>query len=88
MINPLFLDELREEYQHIKDDVDRQHRLLAVGSISHKEVDHIHEKAIKRCNKLLERMSKMKFFDPLVVAATSLSSLIKCFGCLKWMFSN
>ena len=64
VINPLFLDELREEYQHIKDDVDRQHRLLAVGSVSRKEVDNTHEKAIKRCNKLLERMSKMRFFDP------------------------
>lgn len=64
VINPLFLDDLRAEYQKLQDDFTQQKRLMEVGMLNlsqfHKEVKPIHS----ACKKLLARMAKMKFFDP------------------------
>lgn len=64
VINPLFLDDLRAEYQKLQDGFAQQKRLMEVGMLNlsqfHKEVKPIHS----ACKKLLARMAKMKFFDP------------------------
>lgn len=64
VINPLFLDELRTEYQKQLLMFQEQKRLLDVGELNSakflSEVTPIH----KSCQKLLVRISKMKFFDP------------------------
>lgn len=64
VINPLFLDELRGEYQNLYDKFEQTKRLKSVGMLNdnqfYKEVKPIH----KACSLLLGRMSKMKFFDP------------------------
>ncbi len=64
VINPLFLDELRAEYQHIKDGAEREKRMLDIGSSTAGQLRDAHKQAIKSCKKLLMRMSKMRFFDP------------------------
>lgn len=64
VINPLFLDELRSEYQRIKDSADRGKRLFDIGSSTAGQMRDVHKQAIKSCNKLLTRMSNMRFFDP------------------------
>lgn len=64
VINPLFLDELREEYNKIKEDFDRISRLHDVDMYSSKAYYDECKPIYKRCKKLLARMSKMKFFDP------------------------
>lgn len=64
VINPLFLDDLRAEYQKLQDAFAQQKRLMEVSMLNlsqfHKEVKPIHG----ACKKLLARMAKMKFFDP------------------------
>lgn len=64
VINPLFLDDLRAEYQKLQDGFAQQKRLMEVGMLNlcqfHKEVKPIHN----ACKKLLARMARMKFFDP------------------------
>lgn len=64
VINPLFLDELRGEYRKMQTAFEQNKRMLDVGMFSerqfYKEMTPIH----KNCQKLLLRMSKMKFFDP------------------------
>ncbi len=64
VINPLFLDELCGEFQKMQTAFEQNKRMLDVGMFSerqfYKEMTPIH----KNCQKLLLRMSKMKFFDP------------------------
>ena len=64
VINPLFLDELREEYQKQQSLFDEKKRMRDVGMLSDStflsETKPIH----KSCSKLLARISRMKFFDP------------------------
>ncbi len=64
VINPLFLDELRGEYQKQLDAYNQAKRLHDIGMLNvgqfQKEIKPIY----KNCEKLLMRMSKMKFFDP------------------------
>lgn len=64
VINPLFLDELRAEYQRIKDGADREKRMFDIGSSTANQLRDAHKQVIKSCKKLLMRMSKMRFFDP------------------------
>jgi len=64
VINPLFLDELRSEYQRIKNSADREKRLFDIGSSTAGQLRDSRKQAIKSCKKLLMRMSKIKFFDP------------------------
>lgn len=64
VINPLFLDELRAEYNRLLELLKQNKQLLDVGGLT--ETQYLKEcKPLERgCNALLLRMSKMKFFDP------------------------
>lgn len=64
VINPLFLDELRGEYNVLSEQLKQKKQMHDVGALS--EAQYLKEcKPIeKSCNQLLLRMSKMKFFDP------------------------
>lgn len=64
VINPLFLDELREEYKKQQTVFDEKKRLQEVGVLPVKAFYKELEPIVKANNKLLARMSKMKFFDP------------------------
>jgi type I restriction-modification system DNA methylase subunit len=64
VINPLFLDELREEYQKQQTFFDEKKRLLEVGMLSSKAFYDEVRPILKANTKLMLRMSKMKFFDP------------------------
>ncbi len=64
VINPLFLDELRAEYEKIANFIKQKKQMLDLGVIT----SPVYIKECKtyenQCRKLLLRMSKMKFFDP------------------------
>lgn len=64
VINPLFLDELREEYQKQLSLFEEKKRMRDVGMLTEKAfLEEV--KTVKNANeKLLLRISKMKFFDP------------------------
>ena len=64
VINPLFLDELRGEYNKLNEQYEQKLQMKKVGALSTKQF-YEDCKAIKRkCEALLKRMSRMKFFDP------------------------
>lgn len=64
VINPLFLDDLQGAYNHLRDQYEQKKRQYDIGGLTdtlyNKDLKVIH----KNCQKLLGRMSKMKFFDP------------------------
>lgn len=64
VINPLFLDDLQGVYNHLRDQYEQKKRQHDIGGLTdtlyNKDLKVIH----KDCQKLLGRMSKMKFFDP------------------------
>lgn len=64
VINPLFLDELRDAYNKLKADYDRQKQLLDMGGQTGKAFRTNCLPIIRKGNELLSRMSRMKFFDP------------------------
>jgi hypothetical protein len=64
VINPLFLDDLRGEYNNISDYYQQRKRMLDVGAVSRAQFYDDCKPVIKRCDDLLIRMSRMKFFDP------------------------
>src|SRR5574344_732390 len=64
VINPLFLDELRGEYQKQQSFFDEKKRLRDVGMLSQNAFYDEVRPIIKANEKLLLRISKMKFFDP------------------------
>lgn len=64
VINPLFLDELRAEYNQQEADYKQQQQLLDMNAISQSDFLKVCKPIIKKCNALLQRMSRMKFFDP------------------------
>lgn len=64
VINPLFLDELREEFNKRQAFFDEKKRLRDVGMLSTRDFLNDVKPIHKSCSKLLQRMSKMKFFDP------------------------
>lgn len=64
VINPLFLDELRGEYNKLNDQYEQQKRMMDVGAISESKMVDNCRPIIKKCEALLSRISKMKFFDP------------------------
>ena len=64
VINPLFLDELRGEYNKLNEQYEQKLQMKKVGALGNKQF-YDDCKAIKRkCEALLKRMSRMKFFDP------------------------
>ena len=64
VINPLFLDELRTAYNLLEADYKQQQQLLDMNGISQADFLKACKPIVKKCNALLQRMSKMKFFDP------------------------
>lgn len=64
VINPLFLDELYEEYHAIERLQKEQDRSFDQSSQGREEYYNSCRLLLRRCKKLLARMQKMKFFDP------------------------
>lgn len=64
VICPLFLDELRAEYNQQEADYKQQQQLLDMNAISQSDFLKVCKPIVKKCNALLQRMSRMKFFDP------------------------
>jgi len=64
VINPLFLDDLRAQYQSIAEEFDKVQKQKDMGVISQDKFYALCRPIDKKCNQLMRRMSKMKFFDP------------------------
>ena len=64
VINPLFLDELREEYSKLNARYEYLTHMLDIGTLSTSQYHEDCRPIIKKSNALLRRMSYMKFFDP------------------------
>ena len=64
VINPLFLDELREEYQKQYSFFEEKKRLRDVGMLTNLAFFEEVKPVLRANKKLLTRISKMKFFDP------------------------
>lgn len=64
VINPLFLDELRGEYNKLNEQYEQHKQMWDVGGISEKQFTDDCRSINKKCDALLLRMSRMKFFDP------------------------
>lgn len=64
VINPLFMDELYERYNKLVENFDELHRMKEVGVCTEKQFYDNCKPLLKKCDDLLRRMSKMKFFDP------------------------
>lgn len=64
VINPLFLDELRDEYKKLEEQQKQLQRQLDLGALNRKDYEKACVTIEKKCRQLLLRMSKMKFFDP------------------------
>lgn len=80
VINPLFMDDLREEYNAILAQQQELRQQRELGAVSTTQYYQACKPIEKRCNKLLMRMSKMKFFDP---ACGSGNFLIITYKCLR-----
>ena len=64
VINPLFLDELRGEFNKLNELYEQKLQMKKIGALGTKQF-YDDSKTIKRkCEALLKRMSRMKFFDP------------------------
>ena len=82
VINPLFLDDLRGEYNRLNEFYEQKLQMKNIGAIS---INHFYDEVkpiIKKCDALLKRMSKMKFFDP---ACGSGNFLIITYKCLRFL---
>lgn len=64
VINPLFLDDLRAQYQNIAEEFDKVQKQKDMGVINQDKFYALCKPIEKKCNQLMRRMSKMKFFDP------------------------
>lgn len=64
VINPLFLDELREEYNKLNGFYEQHKQMLQIGVLGQKQFYEDLKSVKKKGNALLKRMSQMKFFDP------------------------
>ncbi|MBR5391886.1 MAG: class I SAM-dependent DNA methyltransferase [Prevotella sp.] len=64
VINPLFLDELRGEYNKLNEFYEQKLQMKNTGALSVKQFYDDLKTVIKKGDALLKRMSKMKFFDP------------------------
>lgn len=80
VIQPLFLEELRETYRQLKTEYDRQKQLLATGGQTEKAFRANCQPILRKSKDLLVRMSRMKFFDP---ACGSGNFLIITYKCLR-----
>ena len=82
VINPLFLDELRGEYNKLNEFYEQRKQMLQFGAINQKQFYDDLKPVIKKGNALLKRMSLMKFFDP---ACGSGNFLIITYKCLRFL---
>ena len=82
VINPLFLDELRGEYNKLNEFYEQKLQLKNIGALSQKQFYDELKPVIKKGDALLKRMSKMKFFDP---ACGSGNFLIITYKCLRFL---
>ena len=82
VINPLFMDELRGEYNKLNEQYEQRRQMLDIGAITAKQFYDDLKPVIKKCQALLVRMSKMKFFDP---ACGSGNFLIITYKCLRFL---
>ena len=82
VINPLFLDELRGEYNKLNEFYEQRHQMLQLGAINQKQFYEDLKPVLKKGNALLKRMSQMKFFDP---ACGSGNFLIITYKCLRFL---
>lgn len=64
VINPLFMDELRGEYDQLRTKLETLKRSRDIGEIPDSKYRKEVQPITKACNALLIRMSRMKFFDP------------------------
>lgn len=82
VINPLFMDELRGEYNKLNEQYEQRRQMLDIGAITAKQFYDDLKPVIKKCQALLKRMSQMKFFDP---ACGSGNFLIITYKCLRFL---
>lgn len=82
VINPLFLDELRGEYNKLNEFYEQKLQMKNIGALSTKQFYDELKPVIKKCDALLKRMSRMKFFDP---ACGSGNFLIITYKCLRFL---
>lgn len=82
VINPLFLDELRGEYNQLKEYYEQRAQMLQIGALKEKDFYDDMKSVIRKSNALLARMSRMKFFDP---ACGSGNFLIITYKCLRFL---
>ena len=64
VINPLFLDELREEYHKLNERYEKVRQLRELRGIEKKDYFRELKAIVGDGDNLLRRMSRMKFFDP------------------------
>lgn len=64
VINPLFLDDLRGEYNKLNEKFEQLSQLRKIGAKSEKDFYAECRPISRQCTALLDRMSRMKFFDP------------------------
>ena len=64
VINPLFLDDLRGEYNKLNEFYEQKLQMKNIGALSVKQFYEDLKPIIKKGDALLKRMSRMKFFDP------------------------
>lgn len=64
VINPLFMDELRGEYDNMFNEYRQNKQLIEMGALTKKDFSSKCQSIAKKSNELLKRISKMKFFDP------------------------
>ena len=82
VINPLFLDELRGEYNKLNEFYEQKLQMKNIGALGTKQFYDELKPVIKKCDALLKRMSMMKFFDP---ACGSGNFLIITYKCLRFL---
>lgn len=64
VIQPLFLDELTEEKDKLRAKLEEKKKLREIGGLTVKQYYDACVPIIAGCNRLLKRLSTMKFFDP------------------------
>ena len=82
VINPLFLDELRGEYNKLNEFYEQKLQMKNIGALSTKQFFDELKPVIRKGDALLKRMSRMKFFDP---ACGSGNFLIITYKCLRFL---
>ena len=82
VINPLFLDELRKNYNELHELYEQKRQMHDIGALSKKQFEEEQKTITRKCRALLVRMSRMKFFDP---ACGSGNFLIITYKCLRFL---